>query len=212
MADLDAPHGGVLRPVAARLTAAVDPGLPRIGRVADASVRAAAPDDAAAVAAVQAASWRQTFAGTLPPAVLDLLRGPQAVEQWRLAAAEPPTSRHHLLVAEAAGTVVGFAAVAPASDPDSHAEVDGELVAIGVLPDRVNEGHGSRLVNAAVDHLRMDGFATATVWVTGSDPLRPFLEGAGWGADGAHRSLDLHGDGTVVVAQVRLHASIGDGA
>jgi GNAT superfamily N-acetyltransferase len=176
--------------------------------VADVSVRPASPDDASAVAAVQAESWKQTFAGTLPPVVLDVLRGPQAVEQWRLAFVEPPSRRHHLLVAEAAGTVVGFTALAPASDPDTQAETDAELVAIGVLPDRLREGHGSRLVNAAVDHLRQDGFATARVWITGSDPLRPFLEGAGWAADGAHRSLDLHGDGTVVVAQVRLHASI----
>jgi GNAT superfamily N-acetyltransferase len=179
--------------------------------VADASVRVAAADDAPAVAAVQAASWKQIFGATLPPAVLDLLRAPLAVEQWRLAAAEPPSRRHHLLVAQDGAGVVGFAAIGPAGDPDTHAETDAELVAIGVLPDRVGEGHGSRLVNAAVDHLRRDGFATARVWVTGSDPLRPFLEGAGWAADGAHRSLDLHGDGAVVVAQVRLHASIVEG-
>jgi len=185
--------------------------LSRIERVADASVRPAAADAAPAVAAVQAASWKQTFAGTLPPAVLDLLRGPQAVEQWRLAAVEPPTRRHHLLVAEAGADLVGFAAIGPSTDPDTEAETDAELVAFGVLPDRMGEGHGSRLVNAAVDHLRRDGFGTALVWVTGSDPLRPFLEGAGWAADGAQRSLDLHGDGTVVVAQVRLHASIVDG-
>jgi GNAT superfamily N-acetyltransferase len=112
------------------------------------------------------------------------------------------------LVAEAGGEVVGFVALAPTTDPDAESATDAELVAIGVLPDRLREGHGSRLVNAAVDHLRQDGFVTARVWVTGSDPLRPFLEGAGWAADGAHRSLDLHDDGTVVVAQVRLHASI----
>lgn len=176
--------------------------------MADVSVRPASPDDAPAVAAVQAASWKETFAGTLPPAVLDQLRAPQAVEQWRLAAAEPPSRRHHLLVAQAGTDVVGFAALAPASDPDTDAGTDAELVAIGVLPDRMREGHGSRLINAAVDHLRQDGFATARVWVTGSDPLRPFLEGAGWAADGAHRSLDLHDDGTVVVAQVRLNTSI----
>jgi GNAT superfamily N-acetyltransferase len=185
--------------------------LPKIDRVADVSVRPASADDAAAVAAVQAESWKQTFEATLPPAVLDLLRGPQAVEQWRRAAVEPPSRRHHLLVAQAGPDVVGFVALAPASDPDTLDETDAELVAIGVLPDRLGEGHGSRLVNAAVDHLRQDGYLTARVWVTGSDPLRPFLEGAGWAADGAHRSLDLHDDGTVVVAQVRLYASILDG-
>jgi GNAT superfamily N-acetyltransferase len=180
--------------------------------VADASVRAATGDDAAAVAAVQAASWKATFGGTLPPAVLDQLRGAQAVEQWRLAAAEPPSRHHHLLVAVAGADVVGFAAMGPAGDPDTDAESDAELVALGVLPERLGEGHGSRLVNAAVDHLRQDGFATARVWLTGSDPLRPFLEGAGWAADGAHRSLDLHDDGRVVVSQLRLHASIVDDA
>jgi len=59
------------------------PPLSKINRVADVSVRAASPDDAPAVAAVQAESWKKTFAGTLPPAVLDLLPGAQAAEQWR---------------------------------------------------------------------------------------------------------------------------------
>jgi len=196
----------------ARVDAVTTTAVPKITCVADVSVRPASPDDAPTVAAVQAASWKQTFAGTLPPALLDLLRGPQAIEQWRRAAAEPPDRRHHLLVAQAGAEVVGFVALAPASDPDTLADTDAELVAIGVLPDRMREGHGSRLVNAAVDHLRADGYATARVWVTGSDPLRPFLESAGWAADGAHRSLDLHDDGTVVVSQVRLHASILDSA
>ena len=57
------------------------------------------------------------------------------VEQWRLAAAEPPSRRHHLLVAQAGTDVVGFAALAPASDPDTDAESDAELAAFGVLPD-----------------------------------------------------------------------------
>jgi ribosomal protein S18 acetylase RimI-like enzyme len=210
VADIDAAHSGLLRPTAAHLILDIGlaAALPKITCVADVSVRPATPDDAPAVAAVQAESWKQTFAGTLPPAVLDLLRAPEAVEQWRLAVLEPPSRHHHLLVAEAGGDVVGFVALAPSSDPDGEAETDAEIVAIGVLPERLREGHGSRLVNAAVDHLRQDGFVTARVWVTGSDPLRPFLEGAGWEADGAHRSLDLHDDGTVVVAQVRLHTSI----
>ena len=176
--------------------------------MADASVRAAGAADAPAVAAVQAAAWAQTFAGGLPPEVIDLLVGPDAVEQWRRAAAEPPSGRHRLLVAETAGDVVGFAAVGPAADADLDAHTAAELMAIGVLPGRTGEGHGSRLVNASVDHLRGDGFATAYVWLTDADPLRPFLESAGWAADGARRSLDLHGDGEVLVDQLRLHTSI----
>jgi GNAT superfamily N-acetyltransferase len=180
--------------------------------MADASVRAAVAADAPAVAAAQAASWEQTFGATLPRDVIEQLsedlRGGSAVEQWRLAASEPPSRRHRLLVAESRGTVVGFAALGPADDPDLDAEHDAELLAMGVLPDHAGMGHGSRLVNASVDHLRGDGFTTAYVWLTGSDPLRAFLESAGWADDGARRSLDLHGDGTVVVDQLRLQAGL----
>jgi GNAT superfamily N-acetyltransferase len=133
------------------------------------------------------------------------------VEQWRLAVTEPPSPRHRLLVAVAGADVVGFAALAPADDPDLDAATDAEIVALSIAPDRGHEGHGSRLVNAAVDHLRADGFASTHVWLTETDlALRVFLEGAGWADDGARRSLDLHGDGTVVISQLRLGAAIGD--
>jgi GNAT superfamily N-acetyltransferase len=181
--------------------------------VADVSVRAATVDDAPAVAAAQAAAWHDTFAGSLPPAVLDQLRGAAAVEQWRLAVSEPPSPRHRLLVAVAGDGVVGFAALAPAGDPDLDPAVDAEIVALSVEPAHGREGHGSRLVNASVDFLRGDGFRTAHVWLTETDTaLRSFLEAAGWADDGARRSLDLHGDGAVVITQLRLGVGIGEPA
>jgi hypothetical protein len=62
---------------------------------------------------------------------------------------------------------------------------------------------------ASVDHLRGQGFERAYTWVAATeDAQRAFLVGAGWAADGAHRQLDLHGDGEVVVTQVRLHTDI----
>jgi GNAT superfamily N-acetyltransferase len=179
--------------------------------VADMSVRLATVRDAEAVAAAQSAAWHDTFGGTLPPAVLDQLRGPDAVAQWQAAVLSPPSPRHRLLVAVAGDDVVGFAALAPAEDPDLEADGDAEIVALSVEPARLHEGHGSRLVNAAVDHLREAGFRAAHVWVTDTDDrLRGFLEGAGWADDGARRRLDLHGDGVVVVGQLRLGASIDD--
>jgi GNAT superfamily N-acetyltransferase len=181
--------------------------------VADVSVRLANVQDASEIAAVQAASWKDTFAGTLPPAVYHLLQGAEAVEQWRRAVLDPPTPRHRLLVALAGDDVVGFAAIGPASDLDSGMLTDAELLAVGVLPERVREGHGSRLVNASVDHLRGDGFTRARVWLTDTDQnLRQFLEAAGWAEDGARRRLDLRGDGAVLVDQLRLDASISETA
>jgi GNAT superfamily N-acetyltransferase len=181
--------------------------------VADVSVRAATVADAADVAAAQAAAWHETLGGALPPAVLDQLRGAAAIEQWRLAVLDPPSARHRLLVAVDGDAVVGFAALAPAGDPDLDPAADAEIVALSVDPRHASAGHGSRLVNASVDFLRGDGFRASHVWLTETDaPLRRFLEGAGWADDGARRSLDLHGDGAVVIAQLRLGALIGDGS
>jgi hypothetical protein len=62
---------------------------------------------------------------------------------------------------------------------------------------------------ASVEHLRAQGFERAYTWVPAADDAGgAFLVGAGWAADGAHRQLDLRGDGVVVVTQVRLHTDI----
>jgi hypothetical protein len=51
------------------------------------------------------------------------------------------------------------------------------------------------------------------VWLTDRETdLRTFLEKAGWADDGARRSLDLRGDGEVLVEQVRLRTTIAEPA
>ncbi len=72
-------------------------------------------------------------------------------------------------------------------------------------------GHGSRLLHAAVDTMRSDRFSRATIWLTATDDaLRSFLAAQGWAADGAHRELDLYGDGSVTVKQIRLHTDLSE--
>ena len=56
--------------------------------------------------------------------------------------------------------------------------------------DGLAEGLGSRLGSA-------------------DDDTRAFLTAAGWEPDGAHRTLDLTGDGSVTVKQIRLHTDLG---
>ncbi len=180
--------------------------------MADSSVRAASPGDADAIAGVQAAAWRAAYADLLPAEVIDDLHSADARDQWREAIATPPSARHRVLVAVTGVDVVGFAAFGPSEDSDLAAMVDAEMIALCVLPDRIREGHGSRLVNAAVDHLREDGFLHVRVWLSAGaedERMHAFLAGAGWAEDGARRELDLHGDGRLVVPQVRLHAAIG---
>ena len=54
-----------------------------------------------------------------------------------------------------------------------------------------------------------DRFDRAVIWANATDDdLRAFFTAAGFAPDGAHRTLDLTGDGSLLVKQVRLHASI----
>ena len=179
--------------------------------MADASVRPATAEDAPAIARVQSAAWALAYAGVLPPDLLAGLGDEDAVATWAQAAGTPPSTRHVLLVAVEGDEVVGFAAVGPASDPDLRPGPDVEISALCVDPAHTGAGHGSRLVNAMADVLSGLGVEAVHVWVSEHDrDLRPFLEGAGWAEDGAHRRLDLHGDGTVVVDQRRLGTSIAE--
>lgn len=180
--------------------------------MADASVRRAVSGDATGIARVQGAVWSRVYAGLLPAGVLADVAGADGAETWRGTAAAPPSDRHRLLVALDGDRVVGVAALAPAGDPDLVPRLDAELHVFCVDPDEEGRGHGSRLLNAAADVTREDGFGHLHVWL--GEPERglwTFLEGAGWAPDGATRTLDLRGDGEVVVEQVRLRTALGDG-
>ena len=175
---------------------------------ADVSVRIAWADDAAAVAELQARAWRTTYAGVLPDEALAL--DPEATSQaWAAALRSPGDARNRVLVALERNRVVGFAVISPATDPDCDPVADAELQELVVDPDERGKGHGSRLLQAVADTMQADRFTRAVTWtLAGADDLRRFLTDAGWGADTAHRELDLDGTGSTVVKQVRLHTAI----
>jgi GNAT superfamily N-acetyltransferase len=178
------------------------------GPSADVSVRVAWADDADAIAAVQVRAWPELYAGLLPAAAF-----PSDVEavaaQWRRSLSRPADARHRVLVALERNRVVGFALTGPAADPDCDPVADGELAEVTLDPAERAKGHGSRLLQAAVDTLAADRFTRAVTWVnSGDDALRTFLADAGWAPDTAHRELDLDGTGATTVKQVRLHTAI----
>ena len=178
------------------------------GPTADVSVRVAWADDAESVAAVQVRAWSRLYADVLPDDVL-----PDDVDalaaQWRAALTRPADARNRVLVALERNRVVGFALTSPATDPDCDPVVDGELSEVTLEPDERAKGHGSRLLQAAVDTMAADRFTRAVTWVNvADDALRTFLTDAGWAPDTAHRELDLDGTGATTVKQVRLHTAI----
>lgn len=174
---------------------------------ADVSVRIAWSDDAEAIARLQARAWATTYAGLVPAA--GELREADFAQLWRDALTRPADARHRALVALERNRVVGFAITTPATDPDCDPVTDGELMELTVDADERGKGHGSRLLQAAVDTMVADRFDRAVTWlVADDDQLRTFLTDAGWGADTAHRTLDLDGSGVTQVKQVRLHTAL----
>ncbi len=171
------------------------------GPTADVSVRVAWADDASAVAELQCRAWRATYAVELDPH--------DVAATWSTALRSPGDARNRVLVALERNRVTGYAVLSPAADPDCDPVADGELQELVVDADERGKGHGSRLLQAAVDTLRADRFTRAVSWtVADADDLRRFLTDAGWAPDSAHRELDLDGSGTTTVKQVRLHTAL----
>jgi GNAT superfamily N-acetyltransferase len=177
---------------------------------ADVSCRVAWSDDAPAIAAVQVRAWRASYVDVLPADLLAGLDADQFAASWRESLTRPPDARNRVLVALERNLVTGFAVTGPATDPDRDPVSDGEITDLTVDPHKRHAGHGSRLMQAAVDTLKADRFVRAVTWLAAQDDeARTFLTSAGWAADGAHRTLDLTGDGSVQVKQVRLHTDLG---
>lgn len=180
---------------------------PGAGPVADASARVAGPNDAFAVGLVQAAVWRAAYGAVLPQDVLDQFDPSSFARVWRHSLSSPPSPQNVLLVGCAGQQVVGFAAVGPSGDPDAN-QTSGEILAMGVHPDARRGGHGSRLLNAAVDTLRAKGFTSMAVWILARDEdTRAFLMAAGLSPDSAYRDRVVDLDGTLA-REVRLTATL----
>lgn len=178
--------------------------------MADVSVRPAVAGDVPEIARIQLLTWRTAYRRIVPRPVLDAVGEDEAVASWRSAVGDPPSPRHHVLVAQEQEWVVGFAALGPADDEDSGGAVEpaavGAVATMLVEPRWGRRGHGSRLLAAAVDHLRADDFRTAVTWVFARDKASTkFYESAGWEPDGASRALDMNG---TYVDEIRLHTAL----
>jgi GNAT superfamily N-acetyltransferase len=170
-------------------------------------VRLARTSDADGVADVNVRSWRLRFSQTLPAEALASLNASDLALVWAGAVINPPTAGHRLLVAVEGDAILGYAATGPSQDPDADPQTV-ELLALEVDPEHLREGHGSRLMAAAVDHARGAGMTSAATWCALDDEVRrAFLVSAGWGPDTALRDIlvGTDADGSdLLVREARL--------
>ncbi len=158
-------------------------------------VRPASPADASAIGAVQSRSWRLAYADLLPADVLADLTPDALAQPWREAISSPPSPRHQVLVAVADDLVVGFVALTGI-----------EIAALIVDPFHQRQGHGSRLLAAAVDAVREYGARRVQAWVPEPDTvLLAFLASAGITPDGARRSYQGE---PMMVTELRTSATL----
>lgn len=172
--------------------------------VADVAVRGAREGDVAEIARIQVETWRTAYQRFLPASVLEALSEEAAGAAWA-AAVTVTEPAHHVLVATEGPVTVGFAAVAPSAEEDA-APGEAAIAALLVEPRWGRRGHGSRLLAAAVDHLRPEGIDRLVVWVPDGDRASgAFYESAGWERDGTVRTLEADGGS---VRENRWHTTL----
>lgn len=148
----------------------------------DVAIRPGTFHDARGIALVHVASWRWAYRGQLPDDLLAELSADDREEQWLAQLAE---SGADVLVAERAGSMVGFVS-ATASRDDDATEDTGEILTLYVTQDVAGTGTGLALLRAAEETLLSRGFTRATLWVLASNGRgRRFYERNGWVWDGA---------------------------
>jgi L-amino acid N-acyltransferase YncA len=173
--------------------------------VADVAVRAARASDVPEIARIQVDTWRTAYRRFLPAGVLDALTVELATPAWAAAVDSPPSAAHHVLVATERDEIVGFTAVGPSEEEDA-APGEAAVAALLVEPRWGRRGHGSRLLAAAVEHLRGDAATRLVAWVPDGDRASAgFYTAAGWEQDGTVRTLEADG-GTV--RESRWHVSL----
>ncbi|WP_285782789.1 GNAT family N-acetyltransferase [Microbispora sp. NBRC 16548] len=114
-------------------------------------IRRAEPADAEAIAAVHVRSWQAAYPGLMPQAYLDGLTPAMRLPVWERLLGESSPPRTEVLVAEADGSVAGFAALGPDRDDDVDPASVAEISAIYLMPEVWGAGVGGRLMAAALD-------------------------------------------------------------
>jgi ribosomal protein S18 acetylase RimI-like enzyme len=158
------------------------------------TVRLATPDDADAIERVRTDTWRATYRGHMPDAVLDALGYDGSLRREYLSRQRPQL---FTLVAEHDGEVVGFCSGGPSREADGlH---PGEIYAIYVLPQHHGHGHGSALLRAGARELVARGWDGMLIWVLRENaPSRSFYERMG-GRHVAGSDIEREIEGTRVV-------------
>jgi GNAT superfamily N-acetyltransferase len=162
------------------------------------NIRRATVGDAAAIAAVDVASWRAAYHNLMPDAYLDALSVDEKTASWARSLRREAASKKQTFVAERDGDVIGYATVGPDGESGS-----GLLYLMSVTPEHWRGGAGHALMLASRDALKRDGYRMAVLWVLErNERARRFYEADGWTADALTQTSDYGGTPLVALRYV----------
>jgi GNAT superfamily N-acetyltransferase len=157
---------------------------------ADGSIRLGTPDDAEAIAALHAESWRSAYRGLVPDDDLGDGLGAERLQFWHKRFAAPDPDRRVVFLAMSDDRLIGFACVLADADPEHGPLLDN----LHVKPGWRGQGIGARLLDKAREWSRAIAPGQPMhLWVLeGNAPARRFYRNQG-GVESERRSEERGG-------------------
>ena len=145
------------------------------------AIRRAALADAAALAQVHDATWRETYVGLISEEMLDALTADARTEAWERVLSGRGGYLATTYVADRSGVLVAFGSCGAQRDEAFHeAGYGGEIAAVYVLKTDQRQGLGTRLMQTMMSDLRERGLTAFTLWMPRENiPARSLYESLG---------------------------------
>jgi ribosomal protein S18 acetylase RimI-like enzyme len=139
-------------------------------------IRPATQADIPAIARIHVDSWRATYRGIVPDAVLDELSYAEHEDRWQLRI-QPDAQAITLVAEDDDGAIAGF--VIGGKERTGDPLYDAELYAIYLDPSHLRHGTGTQLTRALARALQARGFHSLLVWVLVANPALHFYAALG---------------------------------
>jgi len=143
------------------------------------AIRVGTLKDAPDLASMHVTSWRETYAGILPDAMLSSVLVDERKAMWDRILNQPTTPGSTVVhLAEHDGTIIGFGSCSSQrTEQLKDKGYDGEISAIYILREFQGRGLGAQLLFAMAADLLSRGFSAAALWVLRDNPTaRRFYE------------------------------------
>lgn len=155
-------------------------------------LRAARPADAAAIAAIHADTWQESYSAILPPEAIAAHNYDACLKFWKMELVHSPQG---VFMAEDDKLgPMGFVSGGLAKEPIriENGNFRGEIFKLYVRPVCQGMGLGQQLLESAIANLSRAGYSAVMLWVFADIPACQFYERMG-GQPIAERSADYCG-------------------